>query len=119
MPESRGGGSSGGDGQPSSAWGRMEGADEEEEEEEQDSSGRSPDRDVDPSMDRPGLGQGPGLGLGLPLWSKLGLEPGARRSTFLLGAPFPPSCVGVLTTTSLSTRPESNLCSGCEEQEEQ
>lgn len=55
MPESRGGGSSGGDGWPSPdragtghapSW-RMEGA-EEEEEEEEDSSGNSPDiPDVD------------------------------------------------------------------------
>lgn len=58
---------------------------------------------------RPGLGQGPGLGLGL--WLMLGLLPGARRSMFLLRAPFPPSIDGVLTITSLSTRPESYFCS--------
>lgn len=53
MPESRGGGSSRGDGWPSTdragpgnapSW-RMEGA-EEEEEEEEDSSGNSPDADL-------------------------------------------------------------------------
>lgn len=58
MPESRGGGSSGGEGRPSSAWAgtghapswRMEGAEDEEDEEEdeEDSSGNSPDiPDVD------------------------------------------------------------------------
>lgn len=78
--------------------------------------------EVDPCRDReqcgrPGLGQGSGLGLGL--WTRfrlgLGLEPGASRSAFLLGAP---SASGVFTSTSLSTRPESNLCCSGRDEEE-
>lgn len=97
----------------------MEGA-EEEEEEEEDSPGNSPDipevdLEVCPNMDReqcgrPGLGQRPGLGPGLGLG--LGLEPGASRSTFLLDTPSPLSSDGVFTTTSFSTKPESNFSSG-------
>lgn len=66
-----------------------------------------------------GLGPGLGLGHGPELVLEKGREPGAIRTKFLLGMPFPSSNDGVLTATSLSTKPESNLCSGWSEEEEQ
>lgn len=64
----------------------------------------------------PGLWLGPGVSLVLVLV----LVPGVNRSMFLPSAPLPPSRSdgGVFTTTSFSTRPESNLCSGSDDVEE-
>lgn len=67
----------------------------------------------------PGLGQGSGVELGLGPRLGSGLEPWASWSTFLPVTPSPLSSDGIRTTTSFSTKPESNLCSAWDDKEQE